>query len=249
MSSTATFNDVPLAPATNGIVSSSAGAIDPVVNEFDYRPVPPLVPVSAAFILFSVTAFMWDVLVVVPLIGSLVAMFAWRQVARSPQYYSGGMAAKIVCFVLVSMTVGATSLHAYSFATEVPEGFERVSFASDISEKGFVVDGGRMGLHPDVQKLTDKPLFLKGYMYPTKQSHDIEAFVLCKDSGDCCFGGQPKVTDMIFVEMAKGQMVNHRSGLVAVAGTFKASPMLDPTGLNPVYKLECDFFSGAKTSY
>ncbi|MBI1344694.1 DUF3299 domain-containing protein [bacterium] len=218
-------------------------------NEFQYRPVPPLVPVSAAFILLSITAFMWDMLVIVPVIGCVLAFLAWRQVARSPQFYSGGIAARVIFSILVIMAVGASSLHAYSFATEVPEGFERVSFATDISEKGFVVDEGKMGLHPDVQKLTDQPVFLKGYMYPTKQTHDLETFVLCKDSGDCCFGGQPKVTDMIYVEMAKGKLVHHRTGLVAVAGTFKATPTLDPTGLNPVYKLECEFFSGAKTSY
>jgi len=234
MSSTATLDDVPIGAAA---------------NEFDYRPVPPLVPVSAAFLLFSITAFMWDVLVIIPLVGCLLAFLAWRQVSRAPQYYSGATAAKVILLVLATMTVSASALHAYSFATEVPDGFSRVSFASDISDKGFVVNKGRMDLHPDVQKLTDKPLFLKGYMYPTKQFQDIQTFVLCKDSGDCCFGGQPKVTDMIYIEMTKGQMVNHRSGLVAVAGTFRASPTLDPTGLNPVYKLECDFFSGAKTSY
>lgn len=230
-------------------VSEVPIATEIIQNEFDYRPVPPLVPVSATFILLSITAFMWDIFVLVPLIGCVLAFFAWRQIARSPKYYSGGMAAKMILCLLIAMALGATSLHAYSFATEVPDGFKRVSFASDISEKGFVVDQGRMGLHPDVEKLTDQPVFLKGYMYPTKQTHDLQSFVLCKDSGDCCFGGQPKVTDMIYVEMSQGQLVHHRTGLVAVAGTFKATPTLDPTGLNPVYKLECDFFSGAKTSY
>ncbi len=219
------------------------------VNEFEYRPVPPLVPVSAAFVLLSVMAFAWDVFVAVPIVGTILAFLAWRQVVASQGTYSGGAVAKSTLFLLPLMTLSAVGVHAYSFATEIPPGYRRVSFATDISEKGFIMDQGRPSVHPDVDVLTQEPVFLKGYMYPTKQTENLGGFVLCKDSGDCCFGGQPKVTDMIFIEMQAGQKVDFRTGLVAVAGDLKVSPTVDQTGLNAVYKLECNFFSGAKTSY
>lgn len=226
------------------------GSLDnATLNEFEYRPVPPLVPVSAAFVLLSVMAFAWDVFVAVPLIGTVLAFIAWRQVATSQGTYSGGAVAKATLILLPVMTLSAVGVHAYSFATEIPPGYRRISFAADISDKGFLMDQGRAAVHPDVDALTKEPVFLKGYMYPTKQSENLKGFVLCKDSGDCCFGGQPKVTDMMYVEMQDGQQVNFRSGLVAVAGELKISPTVDQTGLNAVYKLECDFFSGAKTSY
>lgn len=218
-------------------------------TEFDYKPVPPLVPVSAAFVLLSLTAFAWDMLVVVPVIGSFLALLAWRQVAKSDGMYGGLNVARLCLVLLPLLTLAAAGFHSYAYATEVPEGFRRISFATDISEKGFIVDDGELEVHPDVLKLTEEPLFLKGYMYPTRQTEDLPSFVLCKDSGDCCFGGQPKPTDMIFVEMEPGQTIDFRSGLVAVAGSLKATPTLDPTGLNPVYKLDCQYFGGAKTSY
>ncbi|MDX1969265.1 MAG: hypothetical protein SFV23_18960 [Planctomycetaceae bacterium] len=197
----------------------------------------------------SVMAFAWDVFVPVPLIGTVLAFIAWRQVAGSQGTYSGGVVAKATLVILPVTFLSALGFYAYSFATEIPPGYRRVSFATDISKKGFITDQGRTSVHPDVEALTQEPVFLKGYMYQTKQTENLSGFVLCKDSGDCCFGGQPKVTDMIFIEMQAGQKVDFRSGLVAVAGNLKVSPTVDQTGLNAVYKLECDFFSGAKTSY
>jgi len=224
-------------------------AVEPALDEFGYRPVPPLVPISVACVFLSVTAFMWDVFVAVPLVGMVLALVAWRKIARSNGDLGGGRVAAVTSILLPAIAGGAVAFHAYSFLTELPPGFERVSFATDISAKGFVVEGGVPGLHPDVKNLDGANVFLKGFMYPTRQTQDLTTFVLCKDSGDCCFGGQPKQTDMIFIEMENGKTVNYRAGLVAVAGQFAAQPTLDPTGLNPVYKLTCEYFSPAKTSY
>lgn len=224
--------------------------LDPSLeNEFNYRPLPPLVPVSASFVIFSLAAFAWDLFLVIPVVGTILAILAWRQVAASQGAYSGEGLARATVILLPAILLAAIGLHAYSFATEVPEGFRRVSFASEISEKGFINDNGRLKVPDEVAVLAKEPVFLKGYMYPTKQAHDLKSFVLCKDSGDCCFGGQPKITDMIYVQMAEGKTIDYRTGLVSVAGNFKISPTLDPTGLQPVYRIDCDYFGGAKTSY
>lgn len=220
-----------------------------VTNEFNYRPVPPLVPISAAFVFLSPLAFVWDAMTLVPLVGAVLGFLAWRQVRRSPADFSGGKLAAICAIVLLTTTVSAAGFHAYNFATEVPEGFQRVSFPNDISSKEFVTIEGEKKVHPDVEQLSGKPVFLKGFMYPTKQTEGLTSFLLCKDSGDCCFGGQPKQSDMIFVQMAEGQTANFRAGLVAVAGDFQAQPTLDATGLNPVYKIDAKIFSPAKTGY
>ncbi len=220
-----------------------------VTNEFNYRPVPPLVPISAAFVLLSPLAFVWDVMAIVPLAGTFLAVIAWRQVQRSQGAYSGGMLAVTCAGLLLTTTVSAMGFHAYNFATELPEGFQRVSFPMDISAKGFVNLDGEVKIHPDVEKLEGQPVFLKGFMYPTKQTTGLTSFLLCKDSGDCCFGGQPKQSDMIFIEMAEGQTAEFRQGLVAVAGEFHARPTIDETGLNPVYRIDAQIFGLAKTGY
>jgi hypothetical protein len=218
-------------------------------QDFVYRPIPVLVPISLAFIFLSLVAAMLVELLVVPAMGAVLAFLAVRQIRASRGNLSGGRLALASAVIQLTMLAGFGTLHAYSIATEVPPGFERVSFTADISKKGFSNQNGMTGIHPDVQKLVDKKVMIKGYMYPTKTSEGLKSFVLCRDNGDCCFGGQPKTTDMILVHMTGENTARFRTGLVSVAGTFKAEPTVDETGLRPVYQLECEFFGPAKTWY
>lgn len=223
--------------------------VDADAAEFDYHPWPPLVAVSGAFVLLSLSAFIWDVLLFVPAVGMVLALVAIWQVRSSRGVYGGlGIAATSAGLMLL-LAGSAAAFHAYNFATELPPGFQRVNFANDISAKGLVIRDDKIGVDPDVQKLNGSSIFLKGFMYPTQQVEGLTSFVLCKDNGQCCFGGQPKPTDMILVEMPNGKTVNDRRGLVAVAGDFRIHPTVDSTGLKPVYKLECRYFSPAKTAY
>jgi hypothetical protein len=218
-------------------------------KEFDYRPVPALVSVCGAFAFFSLTAFIIDWLLLVPIAGLLLAAAALWQIRRSKGEYGGWTATWALIGVMLLELGGATGLHGYSFATEVPEGFQRVSFAGDISRYELKTVNGAYKIPEPVQQLDGKPIFLKGYMYPTKEMFGLDRFVLCKDTGECCFGGNPKPTDMIVVEMNPGIRVDHRTGLVAVAGTFHTHADAGAAGLNPVYKLECSKFDVALTSY
>ena len=218
-------------------------------HDFVYRPIPVLVPISLAFVFLSLVAAMLAELLIVPAVGVVLAFLAVRQIRNSRGCLSGGWLALTSMLVQLTMLVGFAGMHAYSFATEVPPGFERVNFTADISKKGFSNENGVMGIHPDVKKLVDTKVMIKGYMYPTKTSEGIRSFVLCRDNGDCCFGGQPKTTDMILVNMTGEKSARFRTGLVAVAGVFRAEPTVDETGLRPVYQLDCDFFGPAKTWY
>lgn len=218
-------------------------------QEFLYRPIPVLVPISLGFVFLSFVAAMMAELIVVPILGAGLAWIALRQIRQSQGSFGGrGLAiGSLVSQLLLAISFAA--MHGYSFATEVPPGYERVNFTRDISGKGFTNEGGRLGIHPEVQKLDNQKVMIKGYMYPTKTMDGLTSFVLCRDSGECCFGGQPKITDMIQVRMKGGNYARFRTGLVAVAGVFHPSPAVDESGLQPVYQLECDHFGQAKTWY
>jgi hypothetical protein len=220
-------------------------------DEFLYRPIPSLIPVSLAFVLISLVAGVWDVLLIIPFVGGTLAVMSLRQIRRSGGTLSGGWLACTSLSLQAIMFAGFAAMHAYSYATEVPDGYERVNFTSDISKKGFSNQYGRLGIHPDVQQLVGKKVMIKGYMYPTKQMRGLKSFVLCRDNGDCCFGGQPKPTDMILVKMTGDKTVDFHDNkvMVAVSGIFKAEPTVDETGLQPVYQLEGEFFGKAKTLY
>ena len=223
--------------------------VDTPAAEFDYHPWPPLVSVSGAFVLLSLSAFIYDVMLVVPAIGILLAFVAMWQIKSSRGVYSGLRIAATSAVLMVLLAGSAAAFHAYNFATELPPGFQRVSFTNDISAKGLVIRDDAIGIDPDVKKLDGSSIFLKGFMYPTQQVEGLTSFVLCKDNGQCCFGGQPKTTDMILVEMKDEKHTNYRAGLVAVGGDFRIHPTVDSTGLKPVYKLECRYISAAKTAY
>lgn len=218
-------------------------------QEFQYRPIPILVPISMGFVFLSLVAAMMAELIVVPIVGATLGWLAWREIRKSNGGLSGRGMAIASTFSQIVLAVGFAAMHTYSFATEVPPGFERVNFTSDISKKGFASQAGVIGIHPDVQKLVDQKIMVKGYMYPFRTMDGLKSFLLCRDSGDCCFGGQPKATDMILVRMKGDHTVRFRNGLVAVAGVFKAEPTVDETGFQPIYQLECDHFGPAKTWY
>lgn len=218
-------------------------------RDFEYRPLPALVSVAGAFALFSLTAFVMDWLLLVPLIGILLCLLAIWQIRRSQGGYGGSVAAWSLLVVMLFELVGAASLYGYSYATEVPEGFVRKSFANDISKYELKTVNGQVQIPDEVQQLHDQPVFLKGYMYPEREMTGKTRFVLCKDMGQCCFGGNPKTTDMIVVEMDGHKTVDIMTGLVSVAGIFQTNADVGAAGLNPVYKLKCSMFSNAKTVY
>jgi hypothetical protein len=218
-------------------------------QEFEYRPVPALVSVAGAFAFFSLTAFILDWLLLVPVVGIMLAAIALGQIRRSSGAYGGEKLAWVLVAVMAVQLASAAGLHAYAFATEVPDGFQRVSFPNDISQYELKTVDGRLQIPEPVQVLDGQPVFLKGYMYPKRETEGLTQFVLCKDMGQCCFGGNPKPTDMIVIKMDKGLRANQRTGLVSVAGVFHTQADIDEEGLNPVYQLDCSFFSVAKTAY
>jgi hypothetical protein len=218
-------------------------------SEFEYRPVPALVSVAGAFAVFSLTAFIIDWLLLVPVVGILLAAVALWQIRRGAGAYGGRGMAWILIGIMALELGGAAGLYGYSFVTEVPDGYQRVSFVNDISKFELKTVNGQMQIPEPVQELDAQPVFLKGYMYPTREDRGLTRFVLCKDMGQCCFGGNPKPTDMIVIEMDKKHRVDYRTGMVSVAGVFRTHADVGAAGLNPVYKLDCSYFNVAKTSY
>ncbi len=219
-------------------------------EEFSYRPVPVLVSISAGLVILGLSSFLTEWMLVLPLLGMFAALMAMRKIRNSEGAYSGAGACKAMMVCASLIIVGAGSLHAMAYITEVPEGYQRVSFASDISAHGMKVVEGKVELPEAVQKLQNQPIFIKGYMYPSKQTAGITKFLLCKDSGDCCFGGAPKPTDMILISIPKEKAVDFSPGLKAVAGTFTLANGAEADGQSPVYQLNADqFYSPARTAY
>jgi hypothetical protein len=72
--------------------------------------------------------------------------------------------------------------------------------------------------------MNGRDVLLKGYIYPGSRQRGITEFVLCRDQGDCCFGGQPKITDRVVVRLADPKGIDFTQRLVKIAGRFRIEP-------------------------
>lgn len=235
--------------ALQGSSTVHPSSAPPDFDEFAYKPIPPLAPVSALLGVCALSGLLSPLGVVFAVFGVVLGFVALQQIKKADGGLSGRLIALSGVLTSAVLLVGCVALHVYWYQTEVPEGHQRISFGLDISRKGFVFEDGQSRVHPDIAALDGKPLFLKGYMYPGTQLEDLTTFLLCRDNGDCCFGGQPKLTDMIKVKLTGDLKAQHMPHLVSVAGIFRLRDLRKAGNLEPAFELEATQFGLAKTSY
>ncbi|MFK7777258.1 MAG: DUF4190 domain-containing protein [Gimesia sp.] len=218
-------------------------------DEFSYKPVPPTAVVGLALGLLSFIALFGIIGLGIAVFGVIVSIVSLISIKRS----AGELGGKTVAIAAISLStfflIAGTSYQSFIYANEVPEGYHRINFASDISAKEFVQKDGVSRVNPDVMNWDKKNIFIKGYMYPTRQTQNLKNFILVKDNGDCCFGGQPDVKDMILVEMQDDKSADFYAGLVSVSGEFQAEAPTTAGDLRPVYQLKGTHFEQARTAY
>lgn len=114
-----------------------------------------------------------------------------------------------------------------TFQTESRTGALRVSFDDldllKVLNMEPVVDNA-VELMPDwLRGLNGKQVRLRGFMYPTFDTEGIEQFVLARDNQICCFGRNPKVYDLVQINMKAGKSTYYIPATRAfdVIGKFK----------------------------
>ena len=224
-------------------------------DEFAYHPMPVLVPVAFVLAVVGLTGLMGLMGVLVALIALPLSVWAIVKVARSEGFYSGGTLAKLALGLSLVGLIGGSLVQRHRYQTEVPEGFERISFNYDVSKQpiGQAAFGGTE-VSERIQALEGQPVFLKGYMYPTRQTQGLTSFLLLKDTGECCFGGDPAVTDMIGIKM-QGDLTadHHELQRVAIAGKFRVNRNYGSSANDgspePLYLIDAEHFEVAQTAF
>jgi hypothetical protein len=80
---------------------------------------------------------------------------------------------------------------------------------------------------------------IRGFMFPTYEATGLTAFTLARDNGICCFVRQPKIYDIIEIEMAPGKTSDYIDGKpFDVEGTFRIQPEADDKTLYRLYRVE-----------
>ena len=174
---------------------------------------------------FSFTAWWY---LAVPAIGFVLGWLGYRRVARAKHELSGkGVAAAGMVLSALFAFLGAGYL-GYVYATEVPEGFERIGYELLQPDP----DVASELIPASAKSLEGKHIFIKGYVYPGQQTSGITQFLLVRDQGSCCFGGNPKVTDRIQVKLKDPLTLTFETRLFKLAGVFhvEEAKAADATG-------------------
>ena len=165
------------------------------------------------------------------LLGLVFGLVSLQTFRRYPAELTGMPMAVIGAGLGSVVFVGGVVFQVYDYLTELPPGYERVSFYSLKAPSGQPDEPT-----PDALALNQKRVFLKGYMYPDGQGARIKRFVLVPDLGTCCFGGQPKLTHMIEVTLDGPPGIDYSLRKRKLAGTLKVTETLKRIdGLGGVY--------------
>lgn len=202
-----------------------------------YRAVHPLAVASLAGGVLSVTAFLGWALALIPALSILVGLRGWWRVRSAPNEFTGAGLAHLGILLAAAGWAGGWGWLSYVYATEVPEGYERIDYAQLQPEEG----QPPTAIPASALALNGHRVFIKGYVYPPNQLTGVKRFVLCRDNGDCCFGGKPKLTDMIDVSLLDDLSLNYSRKLHRLAGVFRVSEAGDPEARGAVYRLEADY--------
>jgi hypothetical protein len=205
-----------------------------------YRAVSRLAVSCMVLAIVSVVLLPFAEMLVVPALAALLGILALRSIRRYPDELTGKTIAWVGTIVSLLVLIGGSAGHAYLYATEVPEGYERISFGifkpdrrrpqEIIPEEALAMDG--------------KKVFIKGYIHPGVDGlGPVHEFVLVPDMGTCCFGGQPELWDMMAVVTSPEDATQYNRQKRKLAGTLKVDKKLkNVQGLGGVvYLLEADF--------
>ena len=226
---TATFKEPP----------PSSAAEQPPAHEFAYRSISRAAIAAIVFTVLAPTAFLTQPLVLMPVLGAGFGILALANFRRFPDELIGQSAAKISVVVSLLLLVSSVSVHTFVYLTEVPDDCLRMSF-SDLrpnsrsplpySEKSLELDGERV--------------FLKGYVRPGAKKRKLKEFVLVGDWGTCCFGGNPKITDVVAIKIIGDQTVDYGYSLRRITGTFRLNQDTRRTNEKDIpqvyYEIEAD---------
>lgn len=222
--------------------------MEPAFSEMlAYRTVSRCAVIALILSLVSLLAFFVSWLLILPVVSVVLGLTALSTIRRYPNEFTGRGAALASVVISTSVFLLATTLHAVEYATEVPEGYSRISFTElqpDMKDPNSLMMTQAAILPKRAEELHGRQVFIKGYIHPGVATlGKVDHFILVPDMGTCCFGGQPKATDMIEVKIKPdASRVKYSTRTVKLAGKFVLADRSSQFGdlHSVVYHLEAD---------
>jgi len=194
----------------------------------------------------SALTFVSMLFVIFPVMGIVLGVTAIRKILRATEVHEGlGMASAGVALSVVLAVAGAV-YHSYQAQYAVPFGYVEIKWSDLLADH-------RTGRIPDpIRALTAPqwdengtpyfiPVFIEGYMDPTRHQTEIRSFVLVPEIKRGPFGTiTPNPTQMIVVTLSGDVRVSYRSTPVRVGGILTVNPEA-ASGTTP-YSLRANVF-------
>jgi len=187
---------------------------------------------------FSLAALLSPWMLMIPFLGILIGWSAFSKIKNRPMELTGKHLAAVGLALSSLLFVGSAVLHGVVYATEVPEGYQRISFRELQPDKD-----SPLPIPEEAIALNGQRIFVKGYVFPGDERNNLRRFILVPDMGTCCFGGDPALTDMIEVSLKPPQRISFSWRKRRLGGVLHVDPSLKPiSGLQGVYyRLDADY--------
>lgn len=198
---------------------------------------------AVIFGVLGISAFLAQLFMVLPFLGVIFAFLAMKAIRAYPDELVGRGAAKFGMILSLVCLIGSGAMHSFIYATEVPDGYRRISFA-ELKPSSRGTDANE---YPDrAAELDGQRIFIKGYVRPPSgKQYNLKTFIMVGDFGDCCFGGDPAATDVVAVKIKSDDTVNYGYGLRRIGGTFKLNQRAQRSHEDDIprvfYEIEADY--------
>jgi hypothetical protein len=185
-------------------------------------------------------------LAAIPLAALAICGVSLRAIRANQEIYTGQRVAAAGALLAAVSLVGGSAYGGFIFATEVPDGYARISH-QEMKPSADDELAGRP-VPESIAKLiaSGQEVFIKGYIRQDSVDYRVgnKQFLLVRDNNECCFGDRSKVMyfDQIMVTLDGDLTVDYATRLFRVGGVLSVRPG-DPAQGEPVlvYSLKADY--------
>lgn len=200
----------------------------------------------SSFILIAASTTLEYCLLVtpIPILGMFISLRSLNKIRRESDQYTGKWLAVAGLALSTFFLVAGVGYGFYVYQTEVPEGYERISFEtlrpSEQQERAGIA------VPPEVKALDGKRVFIKGYIRPGSAPvrTGIDRFLLVRDNNQCCFGDLSKVAffDQMAVQITSSHRVEDTLQILRMGGILEVNEQNLALGAGyPVFTLKADY--------
>lgn len=204
-----------------------------------YRSVSTLAVLSLVLAPFSIlTAFSW-LLHFVPMVALALGVAAKYRISQRPDLLVGSKVATLgIALTLLLWGVGTAGL-IYLELKEVPHGYTPISFDMLAPPN----PGAENPVPPDIEKLDGQKVYIKGHMYPGRQSIGIKSFLLVPTLAHCKFcATQIPLHEIVEVNLVADLTTDYTSAPTGVGGRLRVDKdVAKGKKFGQLYKIEADY--------